>query len=88
MILRLKCIGFWIHNTFKNEWGNLILSMVLKLKDESGVSHFSALLTEDNIQAKLENDRLELIKWENRHSKDIIELKQNLFGATTSKSDK
>ncbi|HAT1876289.1 TPA: hypothetical protein I8Z35_001029 [Legionella pneumophila] len=83
-----KMHWFWDPQHFKNELGNLILSMVLRLKDESGVSHFSTLLTEDNIQTKLENDRLELSKWENRHSKDIIELKQNLFGATTSKSDK
>ncbi|HBD9376167.1 TPA: hypothetical protein KLD42_003092 [Legionella pneumophila] len=83
-----KMHWFWDPQHFKNELGNLILLMILRLKDESGISHFSTLLTENNIQKKLENDRLELIKWENRHPKDIIELKQNLFGATTSKSDK
>lgn len=79
---------FWDPQHFKNELGNLILLVVLRLKDESGISHFSTLLIEDNIQKKLENDRLEISKWENRHPKDIIELKQNLPGATTSKSDK
>lgn len=53
--------------------------MVLRLKDVSGVRHFSTLLTEDNILRKLENDSLELSQWEDRHPKDIIELKQSLF---------
>lgn len=85
---RTKMRWFWDPQHFKNELGNLILTMVLRLKDESVISDFSTLLTEDNIQRKLENDRLELIKWENGHPEDIIELKQNLFRATTSKSDK
>ncbi|HCU5991990.1 TPA: hypothetical protein ACK8SK_002832 [Legionella pneumophila] len=81
-----KMHWFWDPQHFKNELGNLILSIVLQLKDESGISHFSTLLTEDNIQKKLEDDRLELIKWENRNPKAVIELKHNLFGITTSDS--
>ncbi|HAU0282658.1 TPA: hypothetical protein JBF45_17140 [Legionella pneumophila] len=74
-----KMHWFWDPQHFKNELGNLILSMVLKLKDESGISHFSTLLTEDNIQRKLENDRLELNQWENRHADELIELKKGLL---------
>lgn len=74
-----KMYWFWDPQHFKNELENLILSMVLRLKDVSGVRHFSTLLTEDNILRKLENDSLELSQWEDRHPKDIIELKQSLF---------
>lgn len=82
-----KMHWFWDPQHFKNELGNLILSVVLKLKDEPEISHFSTLLTQDNIQKKLENDKLALNKWENRNPKAVIELKHNLFGITTPESD-
>ncbi|WP_455195917.1 hypothetical protein [Legionella pneumophila] len=77
--IKTKMYWFWDQQHFKNELGNLILSMVLRLKDESGISHFSTLLTEDNIQKKLERDKKDLDQWEKKHQNDTIELKENLF---------
>ncbi|HIG0328874.1 TPA: hypothetical protein ACX87D_002785 [Legionella pneumophila] len=76
---KTKMHWFWDPQHFKNELGNLILTVVLRLKDESGISHFSTLLTEDNIQEKLEYDQIELYRWEKIYPHEIIELKKILF---------
>ncbi|HAT2056335.1 hypothetical protein SCJ60_06065 [Legionella pneumophila serogroup 9] len=72
-----KMLWFWDPYHFKNELGNLILSTVLKLKDESQISNFSLLLTKNNIQNKLAHDKEALTRWENTHRNEIIELKIN-----------
>ncbi|HAT2065008.1 TPA: hypothetical protein JBA10_16105 [Legionella pneumophila] len=72
-----KIQWFWDPYHFKNELGNLILSTVIKLKDESQISNFSLLLTKTNIQNKLIHDKRDLTRWENTHRNEIIELKIN-----------
>ncbi|CAM2767080.1 TPA: hypothetical protein I8Y95_001341 [Legionella pneumophila] len=74
-----KMHWFWDPQHFKNELGNLILSMVLRLKDESGINHFSTLLAKANIQEKLERDRVTVAAWEKAHVNEVIEIKQELF---------
>ncbi|WP_152571575.1 hypothetical protein [Legionella norrlandica] len=74
-----KMHWFWDPQHFKNELGNLILSTVLMLKNESRISNFSTLLTKANMQEKLERDRVALGEWERAHTEEVIEIKQNLF---------
>lgn len=66
---------FWDPYHFKNQLGNLILSIVINKKELPNLSNIATLLTLNNLPNELKKTNAQLAIWEKNHPEDISELK-------------
>ncbi|WED41917.1 hypothetical protein [Legionella cardiaca] len=70
---------FWDPFHFKNELGNLLLSVILNKQSQPNLIDFSTPLDTTNFLAEFNNNAQALKKWESENLEQVNELKKNLL---------